>query len=241
MDMTKLKFWTLKKTIYLLIVFSVKFAYAQNTLNKYGLAIYASSKSLELQIQADSNKRFVNLKDHIPDIVLDIKYASTQNVFYEQLYPKAYALLRYPAAEALKKVQFELRSKGYGLKIYDAYRPYSVTCRMWDILPDSIYMGLPRTGSKHNRGISLDLTLIDLQSNREVKMPTPFDALVYASHPSFTLLPEDIIRNRDFLINTMSKYGFKVDPVEWWHFNYISDIEFELLDIPHEEIIKTIN
>ncbi len=229
------------KSIYLvLLILYANLVYSQNSANKYGLTVYDNTSSLLSQIQADSNKKFINLKDYIPDIVLDIKYASTQNVFYEQLYPKAYALLRYPAAEALKKVQFELRSKGYGLKIYDAYRPYSVTCLMWEILPDSIYMGLPRTGSKHNRGISLDLTLIDLQSKREIKMPTPFDALVYASHPSFTLLPEDIIRNRNFLINTMSKYGFKVDPVEWWHFNYISDIEFELLDIPHEEIIKTI-
>jgi D-alanyl-D-alanine dipeptidase len=209
-------------------------------LNKYGLAIYDSTSSLLSQIQTDSNKRFVNLKDFIPGVVLDIKYATSQNVFYEQLYPKAYALLRFPAADALKKVQLELNSKGYGLKIYDAYRPYSVTCRMWDILPDSIYMGLPWTGSKHNRGISVDLTLVDFKSKREIKMPTPFDALVYASHPYFSLLPEEILRNRDLLINTMIKYGFKVDPVEWWHFNYLSDKSFELLDIPHEEIIKTI-
>lgn len=230
----------MKKIIFLLFIICVKVVYSQNTLNKYGLAIYDNTSSLISHIKADSNKRFVDLKDFIPGIVLDIKYATVQNVFYEQLYPSSYALLRFPAANALKKVQKELNSKGYALKIYDAYRPYSVTCRMWNILPDTIYMGLPWTGSKHNRGISLDLTLIDLQTNREIKMPTPFDALVYASHPSFTLLPEDIIRNRDFLINTMTKYGFKVDPVEWWHFNYVSDTLFELLDIPHEEIIKTI-
>ena len=230
----------LKNFIFILFICCVKFVYSQSTLNKYGLAIYDSTSSLMSHIKADSNKRFVDLKDYIPDIYLDIKYASTQNVFYEQLYPKAYALLRFPAADALKKVQLELKSKGLGLKIYDAYRPYSVTCSMFNILPDTIYMGLPWTGSKHNRGISLDLTLIDLHSNREIKMPTPFDALVYASNPSFNLLPEEIIRNRDFLINTMTKHGFKVDPVEWWHFNFLSDTIFELLDIPHEEIIKTI-
>ena len=230
----------LKKLTIIVLIICSNIVHSQTIENKYGLTIFGDASYLLSHIKDDSIKRFVNLKDFIPGVVLDIKYATSQNVFYEQLYPKAYALLRFPAADALKKVQLELNSKGYGLKIYDAYRPYSVTCRMWDILPDSIYMGLPWTGSKHNRGISVDLTLVDFKSKREIKMPTPFDALVYASHPSFSLLPEEVLRNRDLLINTMIKYGFKVDPVEWWHFNYLSDKSFELLDIPHEEIIKTI-
>ncbi len=228
-----------KIILFLFFIISSKI-YAQSAVNNYGLQVYKDLPSLLSHIEADSNKRFVDIEEFIKGITLDIKYATTQNIFYEQLYPKGVALLRYPAAVALSKVQLDLNAKGYGLKIYDAYRPYSVTCRMWDILPDTIYMGLPWTGSKHNRGISIDLTIVDLQSRQELKMPTPFDALVYASHPSFTLLSKEKIHNRDLLINTMSKYGFKVDPVEWWHFNYVSEKTFELLDLAHDEILKTI-
>jgi D-alanyl-D-alanine dipeptidase len=211
-------------------------AISQLSSNRYGLNIINDINDLESTILIDSNKSFVKLNKFIPDIVLDIKYATTQNIFYEQLYPFASALLRLPAAIALKQVQADLKKQGIGLKIYDAYRPYSVTCRMFERLPDTIFMGLPWKGSKHNRGIAVDLTLIDIRTGNELPMPTPFDALVYASHPQYIQLSDEVKRNRDLLINAMSKYGFKVDPVEWWHFNYLNSIEFELLDIPHSSI-----
>lgn len=213
---------------------------AQQQFNKYGLTVITSIDTLKKIIEADSNKAFVHIKDYVPGVVLDIKYASTQNVFYEQLYDKPYAIIRLPVAKALANVQAELKKLGLGLKIYDAYRPYSVTCRMWDLMPDSIYMGKPWRGSHHNKGISLDLTLVDLKNKQEVRMPTPFDALIYASHPRFTGLPDSIIKNRDLLITTMTKYGFVVDSVEWWHFNYKDAFTYELLDIPHALIIKNI-
>ncbi len=75
-------------------------------------------------------------------------------------------------------------------------------------------MGLPWQGSKHNRGIALDLTLIDLKTKKELKMPTPFDALVYAAHPDFKKLPVEVIKNRELLKSTMKKHGFKIDPME---------------------------
>ena len=209
---------------------------AQLSDHTYGLYIISNSKDLKVSIDKNSEKSFVNLKDYIPGISLDIKYATKANIFYEKLYTSPSALLRLPAAKALKKVQEELKEIGYGIKVYDAYRPYKVTCRMFAVLPDTIYMGLPWKGSKHNRGIALDLTIIDLKSKKELVMPTPFDALVYASHPEFKNLPENAIRNRDLLIQTMHKYGFKVDPVEWWHFNFQSSIDFEILDISHRDI-----
>ena len=178
----------------------------------------------------------VRIKDYVPNIALDIKYATTQNVFYTQLYNKPAAWVRLPVAKALAAVQKDLNAQGYSLKIYDAYRPYSVTCQMFEILPDTLYMGLPWQGSKHNRGIALDLTLIDLKTKKELKMPTPFDALVYAAHPEFMHLPEEVIKNRELLKTVMKKHGFKVDPMEWWHFNYVSDTVFELLDIPFEKL-----
>ena len=211
------------------------FANAQKA-NIYGLNIISDSKILKETIKKDPNNALVQIKDYVPNITLDIKYATTQNVFYIQLYKKPAALVRLPVAKALAAVQKDLNTQGYGLKIYDAYRPYSVTCQMFEMLPDTLYMGLPWTGSKHNRGIALDLTLIDLKTKKELKMPTPFDALVYAAHPEFKKLPEEVIKNRELLKTVMKKYGFKVDPMEWWHFNYVSDTVFELLDIPLEKL-----
>lgn len=211
------------------------FANAQST-NKYGLSIISDPKILKETIQKDPNKALVRIKDFVPNIALDIKYATTQNVFYTQLYKKPAALVRLPVAKALAAVQKDLNELGYSLKIYDAYRPYSVTCQMFEMLPDTLYMGLPWQGSKHNRGIALDLTLIDLKTKKELKMPTPFDALVYAAHPEFKKLPEEVIKNRELLKTVMKKHGFKVDPMEWWHFNYVSNTVFELLDIPFKKI-----
>jgi len=129
---------------------------------------------------------------------------------------------------------------GYGIKIYDAYRPYQVTRRMFQMLPDTIYMGLPWKGSTHNRGIALDMTLVDLKTKRELDMPTPFDALVYASHPDFRDLPGPVLKNRQILLDVMRRHGFRVDPVEWWHFNYADGLGYELLDIPPEAIEEVV-
>ncbi len=80
------------------------------------------------------------------------------------------------------------------------------------------------------------MTLEDLQTGQELDMPTPFDALVYASHPGFMGLPEPVLRNRHILFDVMRRNGFSVDPVEWWHFNYAEGLKYELLDIPPDEI-----
>ncbi len=225
-----------KKISRLVILFFICAKLTAQIPNQYSLNIISDPKVLKEGIQKDPNKALVQIKDYVPNIALDIKYATTQNVFYTQLYKKPTALVRLPVAKALAEVQRELNKQGFGLKIYDAYRPYSVTCQMFEMLPDTLYMGLSWTGSKHNRGIALDLTLIDLKTKKELKMPTPFDALVYAAHPEFMKLPEEVIKNRELLKSVMKKHGFKVDPIEWWHFNYVSDTVFELLDIPFEKL-----
>lgn len=206
--------------------------------NKYGLYIISQPALLDKMIRDDSNRALVNLKKFIPDIVLDIKYASNQNVFYEKLYPRPRAMVRLPVARALAAVQAELRKSGWGIKIFDAYRPYQVTCRMWERMPDSIYMGKPWRGSRHNRGIALDLTLIEWRTRKELPMPTPYDALIYPSHPDFQQLSAEVIRNRDTLINIMKKYGFTVARNEWWHFDYLAGSHFEILDIPHRDLMR---
>ncbi len=209
--------------------------------NPYGLSIINDVPTFLRTVELDSNKAFIEISDYAPTIVLDIKYATTQNVFYTQLYKQPRAYVRLPVVKALAAVQTDLANKGIGLKVYDAYRPYLVTCQMFAMLPDTVYMGLPRQGSRHNRGVALDLTLIDLKTGKELRMPTPFDALVYASHPNFDRLPADVIRNRELLKTTMQKHGFTVDPVEWWHYNYKTSTTFELLDLSFDEIAQTLH
>lgn len=203
--------------------------HAQST-NK--LLIIKTKEAYLKTVQEDEDKALVLLKKYVPSIKLDIKYATLQNIFYKKLYPEASAYVRLPVAKALAKVQEELRTKGLSLKIYDAYRPYSVTVQMFEMLPDTLYMGLPWTGSKHNKGIALDLTLVNLKTGKELKMPTPFDALVYASHPEFPLVSDEVKQNRELLKDVMKRHGFVVDPMEWWHFNYKSSTNFEILDLP---------
>jgi energy-coupling factor transporter ATP-binding protein EcfA2 len=104
-----------------------------------------------------------------------------------------------------------------------------------------IFCLLGQNGAGKTTTINLFLGFTDATRRNELQMPTPFDALVYASHPNFKGLPENVLNNRKLLINTMTKFGFNVDPVEWWHFNYIGNSEFDLLDLPHEEIEKYIS
>jgi len=104
---------------------------AQPSTNAYGLYVISSLYELQRTIAADSNGAFVQLTDYAPSIVLDIKYGTAQNVFYEKLYDTSYALTRLPVARALAAAQKEFEQQGKGLKVYDAYRPYSVTCYMF--------------------------------------------------------------------------------------------------------------
>lgn len=99
---------------------------------------------------------------------------------------------------------------GLGLKIYDAYRPYKVTVYFYEKLQDSVFLAVPWRGSRHNRGTTVDLTLIDLKSGKELKMPTRYDAISPKAHINFKKLPSKVIRNRNLLLNTMQKHGFKV-------------------------------
>lgn len=224
-----------KISLLLLFILPAFYSNAQSK-NKYGLTIISSQESFKQSIQKDSNNALVLINKYIPFIELDIKYATTQNIFYTKLYQQAKAYVRLPVIKALIKVEKELNEMGLGLKIYDAYRPYHITCQMYEMIPDSLYMGLPWQGSKHNRGIALDLTLIDFKSKSELKMPTPFDALVYPAHPEYMNLSKDVISNRELLKGVMKRHGFVVDPMEWWHFNYQSNKLFDLLDIPFEQL-----
>jgi zinc D-Ala-D-Ala dipeptidase len=179
------------------------------------------------------------LKTLVPNIVYDLRYATKDNFTHRKLYENGtQTFLRQPVAKALQKVQDDLNQKGYGLKIFDAYRPYSVTKKMWDLIHDERYVADPSKGSGHNRGLAVDLTIINLKDGMELNMGTGFDNFTDTAHQTFKNLAADILSNRKLLRNTMEKYGFKALETEWWHYSWPNDKNYEVLDIDFKKLGK---
>ncbi|HWR33213.1 MAG TPA: M15 family metallopeptidase, partial [Chitinophagaceae bacterium] len=173
-------------------------------------------------------------------VLYDLRYASTNNFMHRVMYPNKTknTFMRMPAVLALQKVQKELNEIGFGLKIFDAYRPYSVTEKFWELVHDERYVANPSKGSGHNRGIAVDLTIINLNTGKELDMGTDFDNFTDTAHQTFTNLSEEILQNRGLLRSMMEKNGFKALDTEWWHY-YLSDgNKFEILDIDFKKLKK---
>src|SRR4029079_19084019 len=120
-------------------------------------------------------------------IHLDIRCATARNFLGQPLYTQARAFLQRPAAEALVRVQRSLRDQGYGLLIHDGYRPWYVTRMFWDATPPAQheFVANPATGSRHNRGCAVDLSLYDFRTGKPVEMPGTYDEFSHRSYPSF--------------------------------------------------------
>lgn len=215
----------------LLWAISARAAAQKIPVNKYGLPVLTTRQQYDQLVKADSNQQLVNLEHYIPGIQKDVRYATTNNFTKQQLYTRTDIYLRLPAAKALKAVQTALRKKGYGLLIYDAYRPYHVTEAMFKIVPNDLYAADPRKGSGHNRGVAIDLSMVDLKTNKPVAMPTDFDDFTRKAHQNY--MPSDpvIAANRKILRDAMFQHGFKGSSTEWWHF-YLPDYKkYPLMDI----------
>ncbi|MFM8744300.1 MAG: M15 family metallopeptidase, partial [Cytophagales bacterium] len=161
------------------------------------------------------------------------------NFTKEKIYnlPKAYA--RKPVAVALKIAQEEFNKLGYAIKVYDGYRPYSATVKFYEVMKgDTLYVASPYKGSKHNRGCALDITLVDLKTQHELKMPTEWDTAAKESWANAPVTDPDVKKNRDMLISIMEKNGFKVYTAEWWHFDFVGWQKYDVMDIEFEELGK---
>ena len=154
----------------------------------------------------------------------------------QPVYDTAAAFLLRPAAEALKKVQSELNKMGYGLKIFDGYRPYQVTVRFYETFHDTVFVASPYTGSRHNRGCAVDLTIINLKTGKDLAMPTPYDAFSPKAQTNYANLPSKIIKNRELFKKVMTENGFDIYPDEWWHFDFGKWRKYPVLDIPFEAL-----
>jgi D-alanyl-D-alanine dipeptidase len=221
------------------IVFLLTAAGQDTALNKYGLKVINSISWFQASIEKKAGHQMVDLKKTIPSIMLDLRYAGTNNFMKEKLYPPIITTwLRKTAADSLAKVQKQLLKMGLGLKIFDAYRPYAVTERMWEPVKDDRYAADPKKGSGHNRGIAVDLTLINLKNGKELDMGTDFDNFTDSAHHAFANLPEEILKNRLFLKRIMEEHGFKALDTEWWHYFLPDAANYELLDISFKDFEK---
>lgn len=169
-----------------------------------------------------------------PRIIIDIKYATADNFMGRPLYPANRCLLRESVAQRLVRVQDDLVERGYSLKIHDGYRPLSVQKLMWEVLPDPRYVANPATGSRHNRGAAVDVTLVDADG-RPLPMPSDFDEFTERAHRTYEGGTIEARRNRDLLIEAMERHGFKGLQSEWWHFDAPGWKRYPVLDVPLEQ------
>jgi D-alanyl-D-alanine dipeptidase len=186
-------------------------------------------------VACDDKDTLVDVTRVIPGIALDIRYATTNNFTGQQLYPVAGCYLRREAAEHLRDVQDELRGMGLAVKVFDGYRPLSVQKKMWAIFPHEGYVANPATGSRHNRGAAVDLTLIKLDGT-ELAMPTPFDDFTDKAHRDYQALPPSVIANRELLQRVMEKHGFHGLETEWWHFDLNNWKHYKIMDVDYSMI-----
>ena len=173
-----------------------------------------------------------------PTLKLDIRYATGENFLGRPVYREARAFLQRPAAQALVRASHRLRERGFGLVVFDGYRPWSVTKMFWDATPKDKkqFVADPREGSKHNRGCAVDLSLVDLSTGREVAMPSEYDEMSERSYVQYPGGTEESRRLRDRLREAMEAEGFEPYEPEWWHYNYREWREYPILNIPFEDI-----
>ena len=173
-----------------------------------------------------------------PTLRLDIRYATSNNFLGRPVYQEARAFLQRPAALALVRVNKALQEKGYGLLIYDGYRPWFVTKLFWDVTPadKKEFVADPSQGSRHNRGCAVDLSLYDLRTGKEVKMPSEYDEFNERAHINYQCASPEARRLRDLLRAAMEAEGFTVYEPEWWHYDYKDWKQYPILNVPFNEL-----
>lgn len=198
---------------------------------------FKKSKSNRKVIQNISNNHhLVNLFNIIPLLKTAFYYASVNNFTGQKLYinPKPY--LVEPAAFALKNVADSLEKIGLGIILYDAYRPHNVSVKMWEIVNNPNFVADPSKGSNHNRGTAVDLSLYNLATGNALKMPTGFDDFTEKAHLNYKQLSKEKITNRELLKNIMIHFGFKPYEYEWWHYTFITDKKYDVLNYDFSEL-----
>lgn len=194
------------------------------------LAAFVALLSPHLQGDEAIASELVDIQSFIPQIQVDLKYATDDNFTGKIVYNFHCCLLLKEAALRLREVQAELESFGLGLKVWDGFRPVAAQWKFWELVPDERYVSDPRKGGRHTRGTAVDLTLIT-KEGRELLMPSDFDDFSEKAHQDYMGATEEAIINRELLREVMERHGFVGLPTEWWHFDLIGWENYPPLDI----------
>jgi|GEM_PF-2223890 len=206
----------LKKIILILVNTAIVFVCSCSWSSAWAAetAVVASGTAISNAREED----FVEIKEFIPDVVIDLRYANENNITGQKIYDDNRAFLRKGTAIKLKKVCDELRKHGLKVKVWDAYRPPAAQFKLWQAFPDPRYIANPYRGfSSHSRGNTLDLTLID-SSGKELDMPSGFDDTTTKADRDYKDVDRIRAENAKLLESVMLKYGFNSIFTEWWHF-----------------------
>ena len=215
--------------IYLVLLLSISFLYSCKN-SKQDIApepvIVETAPEKELPAEVVSFDYDTTQWKEITELsgaVLDIRYATDNNFTRNQIYPCPRCFLRPVMANKILTLQKDINKKyGMSLKLYDCYRPRPAQQKLWDIVPDARYVTPPSKGSMHNRGLAVDITLID-KNGIELDMGTEYDFFGQEAYTTNTNLPKEVLKNRKILTKLMNIHGMKGIRTEWWHFSLKSE------------------
>ncbi len=190
------------------------------------------------------------LEDDLVDVLtvdetlqLDVRYATANNFMGAPIYEVAAAVLHRPVAEDVARVNAELKHDGYGLIVFDGYRPFSATVAMYLATPAPLrdeFLAKPHRGSIHNRGAAVDVGLYHVETGEPARMPSDFDEFTDRAGVDYADGPADALRRRDRLIAVMADHGFRVYKEEWWHFNHPDARRYRLNDTPLRDVVAAL-
>ena len=194
-----------------------------------GNECFVSNNSLEVNVisnneesnkeQVVDNETMVKIKDYIPDIVVDLKYATTENFTGVVIYEDNEAYLRYGTVKKLINAQNLLKEKGYKIVIWDAYRPVEAQYKLWDVCPNPAYVSNPNNGySKHSRGNTVDISIVELDGSA-VELPSGFDDFSKKADRDYSDVSKEAKNNSQMLEGVMKECGFNGYKAEWWHYS----------------------
>jgi len=203
---------------------------------KNGERVIADRNEYLRQVAADSMQELLLLRDVVPGLIEDIRYATMDNFTGAVVYDTALAFARRPVAFALRDAATEFRHYGLAIKLFDTYRPYAATLKFYDIIGDTNFVAAPWHGSRHNRGCAVDLTLVDLSSGEDLDMGTPFDDFTEMAGHAWQSPDPKVRENRALLRGVMMRHGFDIYPYEWWHYDFRGWENYPPMDIPLREV-----
>ena len=187
-----------------------------------------------LGADAGTSSGLVEATTRVPDLVVELRYATDENFLGRAVYPEDARCLLLPAvAERLARAERALEAAGFRLKAWDCYRPLRVQWAMWRLVHRPGYVADPRMGSNHNRGAAVDVTLVT-RDGAAVDMPTPFDTFGPEAHHGSSAGTAEARANRERLRRAMMEAGFRPNRMEWWHYDAPEARGVPVLDVPLE-------